>query len=519
MEALYDVLQIDSKADQKEIKKAYVKMIRKYPPEKSPEEFKKIREAYERLSDPVSRAEYDAMSNYKDVIDMHYETGSNAYDAEDYKTAIKEFKKILIIEPKLTFAKNMLGLSLASDGQLSAALKQFKELIQINPQNANFHSNLAYVYEEMGEYKNAIKSYVEANHIDPIDDNIAIGLARLYIKDSQADKALEFLEECILRDNSDDFQDFIYYFEMVRTYLINRDEEGLEDTFARIENIIPDDDDEAREYVGWKFGKFAYELYEAQLYSLAEEIAEKALEIDDSNDVLWKLYETTHELTNSYDLVQSLINDEKILNPLKFPLVYYFYPESFDDNPDKEEIFENNLKAIQQCINYDYENVLSSMNKLRTIYKDIYKIKEELYSELYDAALKKRKLFNEFYLMKDDSSINGSIKSLVALWLSTEYTEDERQEYLNDITRRMKNESIHSAYNSLVNLNSKYPNLYNINRELLDELKEAYKNSINNYNRRTTTTSSNSSGCLLALIFTGIKVLSIPTIWYIISNI
>lgn len=40
MENLYEILQIDNEVDEKEIKKAYIKMLRKYPPEKSPEEFK-----------------------------------------------------------------------------------------------------------------------------------------------------------------------------------------------------------------------------------------------------------------------------------------------------------------------------------------------------------------------------------------------------------------------------------------------------------------------------------------------
>ena len=87
-------------------------MLRRYPPEKAPEEFKKIREAYEKLIDPISRAKYDAFSKYKDEIEQHYELGNNALEKEDYKTSIKEYKKILIIEPNLTVVRNNLGLAL-----------------------------------------------------------------------------------------------------------------------------------------------------------------------------------------------------------------------------------------------------------------------------------------------------------------------------------------------------------------------------------------------------------------------
>ncbi|WP_338079468.1 tetratricopeptide repeat protein [Clostridium haemolyticum] len=57
-------------------------------------------------------------------------------------------KKILLIEPKLTFAKNKLGLAFFYDKQYEEAVIQFRELIQLNPHNSIFYNNLAYVYKE-----------------------------------------------------------------------------------------------------------------------------------------------------------------------------------------------------------------------------------------------------------------------------------------------------------------------------------------------------------------------------------
>ncbi len=77
----YQTLGIDRKANEKEIKAAYRKLARKWHPDlhsgkekqAAEEEFKKINEAYEVLSDPEKRAKYDQL-------------GSNWRNGEDFGT-------------------------------------------------------------------------------------------------------------------------------------------------------------------------------------------------------------------------------------------------------------------------------------------------------------------------------------------------------------------------------------------------------------------------------------------------
>lgn len=75
--ALYDVLGIPVTATQKEVKKAYFKSAQKNHPDKNPDDphatqkFQKISEAYQTLSDPIKREQYNRMGEAANIdIDL-----------------------------------------------------------------------------------------------------------------------------------------------------------------------------------------------------------------------------------------------------------------------------------------------------------------------------------------------------------------------------------------------------------------------------------------------------------------
>jgi molecular chaperone DnaJ len=67
--SLYDALGVSKSASQDEIKKAYRKLVREYHPDKNPgdkqaeDRFKEVQAAYDVLSDPEKRKQYDAFGN------------------------------------------------------------------------------------------------------------------------------------------------------------------------------------------------------------------------------------------------------------------------------------------------------------------------------------------------------------------------------------------------------------------------------------------------------------------------
>ncbi|MBI4865162.1 MAG: DnaJ domain-containing protein [Candidatus Riflebacteria bacterium] len=53
----FRILGVSRTAGTDAIESAYRAMVRRFPPQREPERFKEVREAYERLSDPAARAE------------------------------------------------------------------------------------------------------------------------------------------------------------------------------------------------------------------------------------------------------------------------------------------------------------------------------------------------------------------------------------------------------------------------------------------------------------------------------
>ncbi|MCU0491483.1 MAG: J domain-containing protein [Chloroflexaceae bacterium] len=57
----YAILGLPRNASAADIKQAYFALVRRHPPEREPEMFKRIRAAYEQLRDPPQRAETDML--------------------------------------------------------------------------------------------------------------------------------------------------------------------------------------------------------------------------------------------------------------------------------------------------------------------------------------------------------------------------------------------------------------------------------------------------------------------------
>lgn len=279
---LYERLGLSADALVEEIKRAYHRLLRMYPPERSPEEFKRIREAYETLKDPGSRKGYDTQPDPK--VGNWIDLGIAALGENRYSDAERYFKQVLIQAPDLAFVRNHLGLSFLYQGKGTEAIAQYRRLIQTQPQTASLFGNLGHAFRIAGKLDDAERAFRRA--IDFGDEDRAgyyLALADVFISQNRIGRAKAILEKGIRVDNRVDFEDLPLFTKLLELELRKRDVAGVSDVVDRIQGIIQDD--EQGRYAAWKFGSLAQSLIEAEAfeYSLVVSLAARRLMPQDAD--------------------------------------------------------------------------------------------------------------------------------------------------------------------------------------------------------------------------------------------
>lgn len=82
----YAVLGVDRAATFEDVRRAYFRLVRQYPPEAHPEEFKRVRAAYDGLRSPLRRAAlalaaFDESATEVDLDLVEQSVGSDDFDA------------------------------------------------------------------------------------------------------------------------------------------------------------------------------------------------------------------------------------------------------------------------------------------------------------------------------------------------------------------------------------------------------------------------------------------------------
>tara|TARA_B100001996_G_scaffold54167_1_gene38511 strand:+ start:5482 stop:7218 length:1737 start_codon:yes stop_codon:yes gene_type:complete len=109
----------------------------------------------------------------------------------NFEEAIKNYKKVLKVEPDHFIALFNSALIFSKSKRYKSAIKYFKRAIKIKPDNANCYNNLGNVYKDQGKLKESKIYYEKTIKIEPRHANAHYNLGSLYFTKNNILKAKE----------------------------------------------------------------------------------------------------------------------------------------------------------------------------------------------------------------------------------------------------------------------------------------------------------------------------------------
>ncbi|GFR36587.1 DnaJ domain-containing protein [Thermobrachium celere] len=155
MQNYYELLQIERGASFDEIKRAYARLLRKYNPERDEENFKKIREAFEVLSNPEKRKEYDFQLDYGNEFLESLRQIDELISLEEYEQAKAKLKKLTLVKPDDQSIWIKLSEVYAKEGNLKEAADVLLKATNYIDNSALIYTLLALCYQNMKMFDKA----------------------------------------------------------------------------------------------------------------------------------------------------------------------------------------------------------------------------------------------------------------------------------------------------------------------------------------------------------------------------
>ena len=158
----YEILGLKEGADEKEIKRAYFKLVRQFSPEKDPERFQQIREAYENLSKGKTQAQLTLKIPEDPFAGRMFQQILTRYRQREYEGAIKTAEEAIRYFGECEGFLYYLALSQRKDYYTGKSVKNFEKLVELDPEKMEFARELAISYFDRGYGKKAYTAFGKA---------------------------------------------------------------------------------------------------------------------------------------------------------------------------------------------------------------------------------------------------------------------------------------------------------------------------------------------------------------------
>lgn len=279
----FSLLHVGEEASEAEIKAAFMRAVRKHPPHKDPEKYKKLRQAYECLSSEPDRKAYIKNINSGGEISKLQGQIDRSFVAEEWGSAESQCKRLLVLDPENDSCRNQLALAQWRGGNWSKSFATYKKLNSRDHGVLQYHLNEAQVLTDVIQNSKNLASYwpraisccEKAMLIDPVESGPILQLGIIAFFQDDTDKALLQFRKAIHADGEVDFHDFESYHWICRTYAIRGDRSNYQSTVLEVGKIL---DQETVEFASSLFAQEGSELAELGQLEIAKWFFESANE-------------------------------------------------------------------------------------------------------------------------------------------------------------------------------------------------------------------------------------------------
>ncbi|MDQ7821156.1 MAG: tetratricopeptide repeat protein [Candidatus Eremiobacteraeota bacterium] len=425
---LYRILGITGGATPEEIKYAYYASVRKHPPEKDPDGFKKIRHAYEILSNAQARSNYDSMERFGTEILQSFEEAVRCLDEGNYQAACSRYRHILILAPELDQARDMLAYCHFQMKEYEKAVQQLDMLVMGEKPLPFYLHNAARVrhhwaYDLLDDkekpenllladklFEEALGFYRRAAESEPLNSEFFLGMAEILLAKKDYDTAVALAERAAAVTGKPDFQDFDALFFLCIIHLSRNNLEQVNRTVARIEGLVSDET-ELRSYVAWKFGRLAIDLASAYGFSAALEVARASVRFDPGEDAYGALVSHYGDVVDLESEFRQIPEGEDFLKYF-FALELQLSTSKEEERPLLESQWRDLMKTLERM---DPERLFHYAEKIKTECPTFYRRNRDLIDNVIDITKALYPVIQEAQKASRDSSIPRILRYICAL--------------------------------------------------------------------------------------------------------
>ncbi|NNU78339.1 tetratricopeptide repeat protein [Clostridium estertheticum] len=387
MKDYYEILELTALASKEDIKMAYFKSVRKYPPDRFEVEFMNIRKAYEILSNEKTRKQYDSINNLDSDVKENYSLARTYMEEEELNKAIKILQKMQKEDSKSLIVKVLLAEVYLKNSNSGKALTVYEELTLEEPENSAFAGYLANAYLNRGWHKKAILAYNKAIELDSDNISLWLGLSEAYVESNEYFNARNVLEKALevvtdIKDNT------TIYLELIT---IDMNFEMFSSIHKPIDKLaeLAINNDEIKENITSTLSELASYLMQMEKMEDAKKIIEKAAKILPEDEDVLRIKNEIENYMIYIDNFRKMEANKKINHEVVSLISFNVLPNNELGMHDEEE--KEAMNYFQEyTVLYNYDIYKTSIKKLEKDYPDLYALKVEFFNKLTNNIERKK---------------------------------------------------------------------------------------------------------------------------------